>query len=117
MTLLLGRSAFGEAPTRAIVLASCRISTGVRMARAYPQRVINAVLFDVDFTLARPGPELGPEGYRRAGERHGLSLEPERYEVARQGALASLRRHPELEHDDEVWIVFTEEIVRGMGGD
>jgi putative hydrolase of the HAD superfamily len=117
MTLLLGRSAFGEAPTRAIVFASRRISAGVRMSRAYPQRVIRAVLFDVDFTLARPGPELGPEGYRRAGERHGLTLDPERYEAARQAALGSLQRHPELEHDDELWIVFTEAIVRGMGGD
>ena len=79
--------------------------------------MIRAVLFDVDFTLARPGPELGPEGYRRAGERHGLVLEPERYEASRLAALASLQRHPELEHDDELWIVFTEEIVRGMGGD
>src|SRR5205807_1108065 len=26
---------------------------------------LRAVLFDVDFTLVRPGPELGPEGYRR----------------------------------------------------
>ncbi len=79
--------------------------------------MIRAVLFDVDFTLARPGPELGPEGYRRVGERHGLTLDPERYEAARQAALASLQRHPELEHDDELWILFTEEIVRGMGGD
>jgi putative hydrolase of the HAD superfamily len=79
--------------------------------------VIQAVLFDVDFTLARPGPELGPDGYRRAGKRHGLALEPERYEASRLAALASLQRHPELEHDDELWIVFTEEIVRGMGGD
>jgi putative hydrolase of the HAD superfamily len=79
--------------------------------------VIRAVLFDVDFTLARPGPELGPEGYRRVGERHGLTLEPARYEASRQAALASLQRHPELEHDDELWILFTEEIVRGMGGD
>jgi HAD superfamily hydrolase (TIGR01549 family) len=78
--------------------------------------VIKAVLFDVDFTLARPGPELGPEGYRRAGERHGLSLDPARYEASRSAALASLQRHPELEHDDELWIAFTEEIVRGMGG-
>ena len=30
-------------------------------------RELRAVLFDVDFTLARPGPELGPEGYVRAG--------------------------------------------------
>lgn len=76
-----------------------------------------AVLFDVDFTLARPGPELGPEGYVRAGERHGLRLEPGRYEAARDAALVDLRRHPELEHDDEIWFRFTERIVRGMGGD
>jgi len=78
---------------------------------------LKAVLFDVDFTLARPGPELGPEGYRRAGARHGLRLEPRRYEAAREAALADLRRHPELEHDDEIWFRFTERIVRGMGGD
>ena len=79
--------------------------------------MLRAVLFDVDFTLARPGPELGPEGYVRAGERHGLRLEPGRYETARAAALVDLRRHPELEHDDEIWFRFTERIVRGMGGD
>jgi putative hydrolase of the HAD superfamily len=78
---------------------------------------LKAVLFDVDFTLARPGPELGPEGYVRAGERHGLRLDPGRYESARDAALADLRRHPELEHDDEIWFRFTERIVRGMGGE
>jgi putative hydrolase of the HAD superfamily len=77
---------------------------------------MKAVLFDVDFTLARPGPELGPEGYVRAGERHGLRLEATRYEAARDAALVDLRRHPELEHDDEIWFRFTERIVRGMGG-
>lgn len=87
------------------------------IVRGYPRSMLRAVLFDVDFTLARPGPELGPEGYRRAGERHGLVLDPERYEDARLAALASLQRHPELEHDDEIWIAFTEDIVRGMGGD
>ncbi|HEU5243338.1 MAG TPA: HAD family hydrolase [Gaiellaceae bacterium] len=79
--------------------------------------MLRAVLFDVDFTLARPGPELGPEGYVRAGERHGLTLEPTRYEAARDAAFVDLRRHPELEHDDEIWFRFTERIVRGMGGD
>jgi HAD superfamily hydrolase (TIGR01662 family) len=78
---------------------------------------LSAVLFDVDFTLARPGPELGPEGYVRAGERHGLRLEPDLYEAARDAALVDLRRHPELEHDDEIWFRFTERIVRGMGGE
>ena len=78
---------------------------------------MKAVLFDVDFPLARPGPELGPEGYVRAGERHGLTLAPARYEAARDAALVDLRRHPELEHDNEIWFRFTERIVRGMGGD
>ncbi|HEX6951407.1 MAG TPA: HAD-IIIA family hydrolase [Gaiellaceae bacterium] len=79
--------------------------------------MLRAVLFDVDFTLARPGPELGPEGYVSAGARHGLHLEATRYEAARDAALVELRRHPELEHDDEIWFRFTERIVRGMGGE
>jgi FMN hydrolase / 5-amino-6-(5-phospho-D-ribitylamino)uracil phosphatase len=78
---------------------------------------LRAVLFDVDFTLARPGPELGPEGYRRRGEQFGLTLDPARYEEARAAALAGLERHPELEHDEEIWVAFTERIVRGMGGE
>jgi putative hydrolase of the HAD superfamily len=79
--------------------------------------MLRAVLFDVDFTLARPGPELGPKGYVRAGERHGLRLEATRYEEARDAALVDLHRHPEFQHDDEIWFRFTERIVRGMGGD
>jgi putative hydrolase of the HAD superfamily len=75
------------------------------------------VLFDVDFTLFRPGPELGPEGYRRLGERHGLALDPERYAEARTQAIETLQRDHELVHDEEVWIAFTEQIVLGMGGD
>jgi FMN hydrolase / 5-amino-6-(5-phospho-D-ribitylamino)uracil phosphatase len=75
-----------------------------------------AVLFDVDFTLAKPGPLLGPEGYRDAGRRFGLELDPERYAEARAAALLDLQHHPELDHDEEVWVRFTEDIVRGMGG-
>ena len=77
---------------------------------------LRAVLFDVDFTLVRPGPELGPEGYVRAGARHGLTLDPARYEAARDDALVELQHHPELEHDDTIWFAFTERIVCGMGG-
>ncbi len=78
---------------------------------------VRAVLFDVDFTLAKPGPDLGPEGYRRVGERHGLRLDPAEYEDARARAVDSLQRDPDLRHDEEIWIAFTERIVRGMGGD
>jgi len=79
--------------------------------------VLAAVLFDVDFTLSLPGPELGPDGYRRLGERHGLALEPTRYEQARLNAIDELQRGGRFEHDEELWIGFTERIVRGMGGD
>ena len=79
--------------------------------------MLRAVLFDVDFTIARPGPELGPEGYRRLGERFGLDLDPTRYALARERAVEGIRRHPELEHDEEIWVAFTERIIRGMGGD
>jgi HAD superfamily hydrolase (TIGR01662 family) len=75
-----------------------------------------AVIFDVDFTIARPGPLLGPEGYRFAGGRRGLDLDPARYAEARAAAVEDLRHHPELDHDDAIWIRFTEDIVRGMGG-
>jgi putative hydrolase of the HAD superfamily len=78
--------------------------------------MLRAVLFDVDFTLFRPGPELGPDGYRRLGERHGLTLDPNRYAAAREQALVELQGRSELVHDDEVWIAFTEQIVIGMGG-
>ena len=78
---------------------------------------LKAVLFDVDFTLARPGPELGAEGYVRIGRRYGMELDPGRYEEARLHALESLQRHPELEHDEEIWYAFAERILRGMGGE
>jgi HAD superfamily hydrolase (TIGR01549 family) len=78
---------------------------------------LRAVLFDVDFTIARPGPELGPDGYQRLGARFGLELDPSRYGEAREKAVEGIKRHSELEHDEEIWVAFTERIIRGMGGD
>ncbi len=78
---------------------------------------LKAVLFDVDFTLVKPGPDLGPEGYQLLGRRFGLELDPARYADARAAAIETIERHPELDHDEEVWVLFTEQIIRGMGGD
>jgi putative hydrolase of the HAD superfamily len=78
--------------------------------------VLRAVIFDVDFTIAQPGPDLGPEGYRRLGKRHGLDLDPARYDDARRAALETLERHPELDHDEQIWVLFTQRIIEGMGG-
>ena len=77
---------------------------------------LRAVLFDVDFTLCRPGPLLGPLGYEQSGARHGLELDPTRYAEARAAAVEDIAMHPELDHDLAVWQRFTEDIVRGMGG-
>src|SRR5205807_8390771 len=41
---------------------------------------------------------------------------PGRYDQARLAAIEDLQRHPELDHDEEVWVRFTEDVVRGMGG-
>ncbi len=78
---------------------------------------LKAVLFDVDFTLVKPGPDLGPDGYQLLGRRFGLELDPARYAEARAAAVETVERHPELDHDEEVWVLFTEQIIRGMGAD
>ena len=78
--------------------------------------MLRAVVFDVDFTIARPGPDLGPEGYVRLGRRYGLELDATRYDQARRAAFTTLKRHPELDHDEESWVLFTEQIIVGMGG-
>src|SRR5207247_7305604 len=77
---------------------------------------LRAVLFDVDFTLCRPGPELSAERYARIAARHGITLDTSRYGTARDAAVLNLRRHPELLHDESIWHRFTEEIFIGMGG-
>jgi HAD superfamily hydrolase (TIGR01662 family) len=78
--------------------------------------MLRAVIFDVDFTLARPGPDLGPVGYSKLGRRYGLELDPALYDEARAAAFAAVKRHPELDHDEEIWVLFTERIILGMGG-
>jgi putative hydrolase of the HAD superfamily len=77
---------------------------------------LRAVLFDVDFTLCRPGPELSADRYARIAARHGITLDTSRYDDARDAAVLNLKRHPELMHDESIWHRFTEEIFIGMGG-
>jgi putative hydrolase of the HAD superfamily len=77
---------------------------------------LRAVLFDVDFTLCRPGPELSAESYARIAARHGATLDAGRYDEAREAAALNVKRHPERLHDDTIGHRFTVEIVIGMGG-
>ena len=78
---------------------------------------VGAVLFDVDFTICRPGPELRPEAYAERGRAFDLRLDPDLFEPSRRAALSEFQRHPELVHEDELWITFSEQIIRGMGGE
>jgi putative hydrolase of the HAD superfamily len=77
---------------------------------------LRAVLFDVDFTLCRPGPELSADSYARIAARHGATLDASRYQEAREAAALNVKRHPELLHDDTIWHRFTVDVFLGMGG-
>ena len=78
--------------------------------------VLRAVVFDVDFTSRGPGPISARRATASSGSRYGLELDPVRYEEARAAAFAEVERHPELDHDEEIWVLFTERIIVGMGG-
>jgi HAD superfamily hydrolase (TIGR01549 family) len=77
---------------------------------------LRAVLFDVDFTLCRPGPELSAESYARIAARHGATVDVARYDEAREAAALNVKRHPELLHDDTIWHRFTMDVFLAMGG-
>ncbi|HEV8392849.1 MAG TPA: HAD family hydrolase [Vicinamibacterales bacterium] len=76
---------------------------------------IQAVFFDVDFTLIYPGPMFQGVGYRESCERHGIAVDEARYDVAVREALASLD-HEQVVYDDEIFVRYTRRIIEGMGG-
>jgi len=76
---------------------------------------IQAVFFDVDFTLIYPGPMFQGVGYRESCERHGIAVDEARYDAAVRAALASLD-HEQVVYDDEIFIRYTRRIIEGMGG-
>jgi HAD superfamily hydrolase (TIGR01662 family) len=76
-----------------------------------------AVLFDVDFTLIYPGPTFQGEGYRRFCARHGIVVDPARFEAAVAGASAVLDQAQDLIYDARLFIDYTQAVIRGMGGE
>ena len=76
---------------------------------------IQAVFFDVDFTLIYPGPMFQGVGYRESCERHGIAVDEARYDAAVRAALVSLD-HEQVVYDDEIFIRYTRRIIEGMGG-
>lgn len=79
-----------------------------------------AVLLDVDFTLLCPDEQFSAEGYRAAGARFGLRLDPRRWHEAESCAARAVearRAGRGNVHDDGVYEVIAEAIVTAMGGD
>ncbi|MFI5177235.1 MAG: HAD family hydrolase [Vicinamibacterales bacterium] len=74
-----------------------------------------AVFFDVDFTLIHPGPRFQAVGYQASCARHGVAVEPRRFEAAVAGAAGMLDSADRL-YDAGLFIAYTRRIIELMGG-
>jgi putative hydrolase of the HAD superfamily len=74
------------------------------------------VFFDVDFTLIFPGPAFHGEGYRRSCARHGVEVDPARFDAAVKAASVLLDEVEEPVHDDAVFIGYNASVIAHMGG-
>jgi len=74
-----------------------------------------AVFFDVDFTLIYPGPTFRGEGYREFCAKHGITVDPARFDEAVTHAAPFLDADDDR-YTDELFVVYTRAIIEGMGG-
>ena len=77
--------------------------------------LVQAVLFDVDFTLIYPGRVFQGDGYAEWGHRFGMSLDPARFSAAVAAAMPLLDAGDERYHHD-LFVRYTQAIIEGMGG-
>src|SRR3954451_16565075 len=75
-----------------------------------------AVLFDVDFTLIYPGPTFQGEGYQAFCARHGMDVDPARFNAAVISAGQLLEEPEDRVYDESIYIGYTRHIIEGMGG-
>ena len=78
--------------------------------------MIQAVFFDVDFTLITPGPTFRAEGYRAFCARHGMEVDVARFDHAVAGAAPLLDSPEDTRYTDEIYVKYTRQIIAGMGG-
>ena len=76
---------------------------------------MKAVFFDVDFTLIYPQRSLQADGHREFCERHGVTIDPARFDAAVKDAASLLHSSDHL-YDAQIFIDFTRRIVEHMGG-
>ncbi|HEY7499516.1 MAG TPA: HAD family hydrolase [Vicinamibacterales bacterium] len=77
--------------------------------------VTRAVFFDVDFTLIYPGPTFQGVGYREFCARHGVVVDPARFDSAVATASSLLAPTGDV-YDPEIFIQYTSRIIVHMGG-
>ena len=77
---------------------------------------IQAVFFDVDFTLIYPGPRFQGEGYRQFCIKHGIAVDPGRFGAAVISASHILDQAQDNVYDHQIFIDYTAHIIERMGG-
>ena len=75
-----------------------------------------AVFFDVDFTLIHPGPTFRGEGYEQFCARHGIAVDPSRFDAAVAAASAVLEEARAHIYEAALFHRYTVAIITGMGG-
>ncbi len=78
-------------------------------------RRVNAVFFDVDFTLIHPGPAFDGEGYRTFAARHGLQVDASRFEEAVRRASVELERLQDGVYRPEPFLRYAGRVLAEMG--
>jgi putative hydrolase of the HAD superfamily len=76
---------------------------------------IQAVFFDVDFTLIYPGPTFRGEGYRRFAARYGMDVDVDAFDGAVASAAPILDRPASAAYDVEIFVCYTRHILEQMG--
>ncbi len=77
---------------------------------------VEAVLFDVDFTLIYPGPMFMAAGYQAFCERHGMTVDASLFDGAVASAAAILDTPEDTPYDHELYVAYTRHIIEQMGG-
>jgi HAD superfamily hydrolase (TIGR01662 family) len=84
-------------------------------SRRGPGRHVDAIFFDVDFTLIYPGPTFQAEGYERFALDHGMVVDRTRFAQAVAAASAILEEQQEHVYDGAIFVRYTRRILEVMG--
>jgi putative hydrolase of the HAD superfamily len=82
----------------------------------HPGARVEAVFFDVDFTLIFPGPTFQGEGYEQFAREHGMIVQRSRFADAVRAASSILEDEQAHVYDADIFVRYTRRILEAMGG-